>query len=211
MKQYEAAAPFAGFYESVHNQTIDSQIIELASDRIENANIVEFLNDNVNFGAVFESYAQAYTEYLNEQLNIGLVFNRLVSPRFYNYSTDKIIVMIKQKHIKKMFSQLVTNKKGKIMSYRADFREILRNQHVSFIPDTWKSLKTMLNSGSESDRAVIMDTLVRLYCEYSLEEIDHNFIDSTMGFYDNLNDSILSTLDAEKLAQYEALISEVTQ
>lgn len=88
---------FGGFYESIHSNIIDSYIEDYEYDWEE-----------VNYKSTYKIYAKDYIKVLNQKLDTNIVFKGLVSPKFYNYSTDYINVDISKKDIIKLF-QYVRN------------------------------------------------------------------------------------------------------
>ena len=88
---------FGGFYNSIHSDIIDNYIENL-----------EYDFENVDYKTTFEIYAKDYIKILNQKLDTNIIFKSLVSPKFYNYSTDFINVEISKKDILKLF-QYVRN------------------------------------------------------------------------------------------------------
>ena len=88
----ETKINFCGFYESIHSYIID-----------DNIELNEYDWEKVNYKSTFEIYAQDYIKILNKKLDTNISFKNLVSPKFYNYSTDYINVEISKKDIIKLF------------------------------------------------------------------------------------------------------------
>lgn len=88
---------FGGFYESIHSDIIDTYI-----------EMMEYNWEDVNYISTFEIYSKDYIKVLNNKLDTNISFKALVSPKFYNFSTDKINVDISKKDILKLF-QYVRN------------------------------------------------------------------------------------------------------
>ena len=93
----ETTVNFGGFYDSIHSYIID--------DYIE---VYEYNFENVDYKATYQTYAEDYIKVLNQKLDTNIVFKGLISPKFYNYSTDNINVEISKKDIIKLF-QYVRN------------------------------------------------------------------------------------------------------
>tara|TARA_Y100000385_G_scaffold272823_1_gene314032 strand:- start:63 stop:566 length:504 start_codon:yes stop_codon:yes gene_type:complete len=70
---------FGGFYHSIHSDEIDS--------RIEHFEIDE---DNINYKETCNSYCIEFIDSINDMLELDLKFIQIDSPRFYNFTTDKI-------------------------------------------------------------------------------------------------------------------------
>lgn len=90
----EIRIPFAGFYDSFHDSALDDALAQAFRD--DSGTIDREAHDSaynrVKWRSVHESYASEYSSVLSDECAIpGLTFNRLYSPREYNFSTDEII------------------------------------------------------------------------------------------------------------------------
>lgn len=105
--------PFAGFYESVHSQQIDSAQERDAehfasSDNdlypeavgMDESDLNEILFEMADYRKGYEKYARDYVSafagFVHQETGIalGLEFEKLESPREYNYGTDRIFAYI---------------------------------------------------------------------------------------------------------------------
>jgi len=82
---------FGGFYHSIHSELID--------DRIEYFEIDE---DKVNYKETYNSYCIEFIDSINDMLELDLKFIQIDSPKFYNYSTDKIEAEINENDFNKL-------------------------------------------------------------------------------------------------------------
>ena len=82
---------FGGFYHSIHSELID--------DRIEYFEIDE---DKVNYKETCNSYCIEFINSINDMLELNLKFIQIDSPKFYNYSTDKIEAEINENDFNKL-------------------------------------------------------------------------------------------------------------
>ena len=82
---------FGGFYHSIHSDEIDS--------RIEHFEIDE---DNINYKETCNSYCIEFIDSINDMLELDLKFIQIDSPKFYNYSTDKIEAEINENDFNKL-------------------------------------------------------------------------------------------------------------
>jgi len=71
--------PFGGFYESIHSEQVNVYIDQMGYDW-----------EKVNFNATYLSYSKALLNYIESEINTPLKFIGLNSPKFYNFTTDKI-------------------------------------------------------------------------------------------------------------------------
>jgi hypothetical protein len=105
--------PFSGFYESVHDQQLDQaqeRDAEYFASRdndsypnavgMEESDLNEILFEMADWHKAHTSYAERYTNnftgYVKQEtgMDLGLVFEKLDSPRFYNFETDRIFAFI---------------------------------------------------------------------------------------------------------------------
>jgi len=82
---------FGGFYHSVHSDILDIQI-----------DYFEIDEDNVNYKETCNSYCNEFIDSLNDMLELELKFIKIDSPKFYNFSTDKIEAEINENDFNKL-------------------------------------------------------------------------------------------------------------
>lgn len=105
--------PFAGFYESVHDRQLD-QAMEMDADHfasrdnedypnavgMEESDLNEILFEMADWGKAHadyaESYVGAFAGFVHREtgLELGLEFEKMESPREYNFGTDRIFAYI---------------------------------------------------------------------------------------------------------------------
>jgi len=82
---------FGGFYHSIHSDEIDHKI-----------EIFEIDENNVNYKETYNSYCIEFLDSLNDMLELNLKFIQIDSPRFYNFTTDKIEAEINESDFNKL-------------------------------------------------------------------------------------------------------------
>ena len=107
---HEIFIPFAGFYESIHNDAIESCIMAESVD--DNGDIITDRYDKIyeltDFKLVHNLYAKKYVENLVAEINTinSLTFKSLISPKYYNFETDRILASISYNDIDFLFSNV---------------------------------------------------------------------------------------------------------
>lgn len=102
------AIPFSGFYESSHNAVIDDAIESYFQDENGEPQYPDNFWENFSYGNIFKEYAKLYCDSFNDWFNeltgldIKLEFESLESPKYYNYSTDRIFANISTEDLKKL-------------------------------------------------------------------------------------------------------------
>jgi hypothetical protein len=90
--------PFSGFYESIHDDAINSVIeMELENENINqdhyNSTHFDFTELRTHIAKTYlKSYCEAFESKFDKPLN--LQFDSIKSPRFYNFETDKLVAQI---------------------------------------------------------------------------------------------------------------------
>ena len=145
MNKLESTIPFDGFYESFISADIDHQIgqqIEWDCDLYDlNESEEEILYNNyltVNtsyfYNQIAEDYTNFYIDALNERLKgftLKAKFNLIISPREYNFETDRIFIEIEENHAVDFIEYIVKNYK-KELENRIEDRFRSRSGFISF-------------------------------------------------------------------------------
>tara|TARA_R110000824_G_scaffold357640_1_gene545215 strand:- start:754 stop:1251 length:498 start_codon:yes stop_codon:yes gene_type:complete len=90
---------FGGFYESIHSDNVENQIESWGYDW-----------EKVDYRKTCIDYSKNLLDYLNFELDFNLEFIDLISPKEYNFTTDKIECSISEKEFKKLKKEYINNK-----------------------------------------------------------------------------------------------------
>lgn len=85
--------PFSGFYNSLHEDELD-RALELLLDNSRgdaNNDLLNYAYDDVHWHEVMVAYAEAYVEALSQAIGIPITFKEMISPRDYNFETDRLL------------------------------------------------------------------------------------------------------------------------
>jgi hypothetical protein len=93
----EFSLNFGGFYESEHSQTIDNNIEIFGYDW-----------QKIDYKKTYVNYCKAYLNKLSEELKIELSFISLDSPKYYNFTTDKIFCSVSDEDFKTLLNEYDT-------------------------------------------------------------------------------------------------------
>jgi hypothetical protein len=140
--------PFQGFYESIHDHAITYAAEcfwhDEHGDTVETPEAESFFNDfratKPMLNAYCKEYVQAFNSWVEEETDtdLQLQFHNLVSPREYNFETDRIFCQIPKEVILRMLAE--TEVSGYCMEGRAKHYFTSHCGFVSFYdPDyhTW--------------------------------------------------------------------------
>lgn len=159
---------FGGFYESIHMDNIDSLIECLNSDN----EYPEYNFDNVNYKKTHLNYIKSYcyhlTDFIKSEYNINMSFNNLEldSPKYYNYSTDKILANIPANQIKELNSLMIKD---------ALFLEYLKERTQSY--DGYFSFYTYETALNNKD-----NILINYVLEFICDKFNRNFYFGDLEF-----------------------------
>jgi hypothetical protein len=139
---FEINIPFAGFYNSIHENEFECEIESLCEHFAQEAgrdipeSLLYRLRDSADWGNGRIDYAQAYVEaFSDEYLDGTATFAGMDSPQFYNFETDRIFVTIPRATLAKLWrntdratldrlcAERHTSRDGFASHYRPDWRE----------------------------------------------------------------------------------------
>lgn len=145
---------FGGFYHSIHSENIDYVVENLICTDNED-NFDQKMYDEFNWQEAHEKYCIEYLnqfeDWITDELELKetpqIEFKALISPRYYNYTTDKIEAEISKENSKEIrnalllsdysteFAQYVaertTSNSGYIPFYT--YKEVMQNKKGIFI------------------------------------------------------------------------------
>lgn len=101
----ETTIPFQGFYESDYSELVDSVIEDHFTDDHGEVNkaIASKVFDNTDYKGAYTQAAKLYTEYFAFEFKLKITFKELVSPREYNFTTDRIFCDIDLEEVKRIY------------------------------------------------------------------------------------------------------------
>lgn len=93
MKRIELELPFEGFYESIHDDAIDSTIDNYCHD--DDGNEIDGAYDriyesDIDWDKIRRDYCRQYIELVNGETGLHFEYLDMTSPREYNFTTDRL-------------------------------------------------------------------------------------------------------------------------
>lgn len=118
--------PFSGFYESIHSQEIDRAIESMFDDR-ETGEFAEWGSElswelDHDYSATCEQYSKEYVESMGHIYDLELTFDGVDSPRYYNYSTDRVFAKISRDSVARMWRATDSD----------DLRDMIKKRFTSY-------------------------------------------------------------------------------
>lgn len=87
---------FSGFYNSIHSKCIDMCIESYGIDW-----------EKIDYKATHNQYASDYVQELNRLIDTSLIFKDIDSPKFYNYSTDRLFCEVSDKEAMRIYNEVI--------------------------------------------------------------------------------------------------------
>jgi len=131
-----AIIPFAGFYESVHDDMLNNALGQVFWDRegqgCVHSNLLNRAHSLIKWGDVMKAYTKDYAERFADEFKLALTFESMQSPREYNFTTDRIFVELSADEAKRILAatdrealdtvaaDMFTSRSGFISSYSPD-------------------------------------------------------------------------------------------
>lgn len=132
--------PFSGFYESIHTDAIDNELFngiftDTNTGITNNDNLSNRADDSMDWNSLHIDYAKEYASQFAKEFDLKLEFESLHSPKYYNFSTDRIFCHISENEILRLWRETIpdtlektakemfTSCDGFISFYDSDFRQ----------------------------------------------------------------------------------------
>ena len=131
MKKIEIELPFSGFYESLHNQFLEDAIESAFNYDYETGGDVELGDDydqarwdaDINWPEIQENYSKAYVEEFGQEFDLDLEFVATTSPKYYNFSTDRIFANVPLEQIERIRKEAEAH---------VDYAEFIKERYTSY-------------------------------------------------------------------------------
>lgn len=136
---FSTLIPFSGFYYSIHSDILDTEENQMFSDSDEVEtydNLADIFYAHVNYSKVREEYARFYVNCLKDEIGLQFMeFEEMLSPREYNFETDRVFASVSRSDLLKMFHdvmgtvldetirEMFTSRSGFISYYSNDINE----------------------------------------------------------------------------------------
>ena len=196
MKKLESTIPFDGFYESFISADIEHQIgqqIEWDSD-IYDLNEDEqqvlwdsylSINRSYFYNQIAEDYTNFYIEILNRRLKgftLKAKFNLLISPKEYNFETDRIFIDIEKNHAIDFIKYIIKH-------YKKELENKIKERFTSR-DGFWSHYKNDLDLWTQNYSEWDHNQIGTCFELFDLEEEDINY-----SLREYLSETIMDNLD----------------
>ena len=103
--------PFSGFYCTLHESALDDAVEQMFSTDgcVVNHGLVDRAQFECEWRDVMKSYAKEYAEQFSREFDIPLEFDSMESPKYYNFTTDRIFCRVPLEVCIRLESELPDN------------------------------------------------------------------------------------------------------
>jgi hypothetical protein len=127
---FSSLIPFSGFYGSIHDSYMDG-VLEMREAEVSDC----------DWENVFEEYAKEYVKKLAEWMDVSLEYEELVSPKEYNFMSDRIFAKISRSD----FAKILCAVKGATLNNKVRQMFTSRSGFISHYPNNiseWGRIST---------------------------------------------------------------------
>ena len=120
----ETFIPFDGFYNSIHDAIIQNGCESCISDDYGNVHpiVAKEWVTLWEWRVVWDAYAKRFVEGFYDRTGIKVTFRELISPQYYNFTTDRILCDISEEEVTRIFNAVDREK----------LREAVKRRHSSY-------------------------------------------------------------------------------
>lgn len=132
-----ATIPFSGFYESHHNSAMSDALERMFQDDSGDIHpeLAQAASDALGWSRAFALYAGAYAKHFCEEFDIGGTFEKMVSPREYNFDTDVLYITLSEAEVARIVGHVDPARLAQLC--RDKFTS--RSGFISFYSPDWES------------------------------------------------------------------------
>lgn len=198
MKTVDIQIPFMGFYESWHDEKCSDAVESAFNYDQETGSDKElpdcFWDANINWSAIHNDYAKEYAKAFMEEFGFTGEFAELSSPRYYNYSTDRIFITVPKKQIDAIKAKVFADEKARaFVSEQFTSRDGFSSHYSNDLKDEDWTKEPL----DECQYGVILEAYIEL------QEREENFADWGEREWALVEDFELSSWDSVIDAQAE--------
>ena len=153
MTNKETTIPFSGFYETLASTILDDRL-EPDLDELPDNVDTDFIFDGIDYHKFNLDYSKAYADnfktwfFEETEIDINIEFKELDSPKYYNFTTDRIFCTIDEASIKKLADLCLSD--GAFCTYLKD-NFTSRDGFISSYSNDVFEWKEKQNDGYEFD------------------------------------------------------------
>ena len=184
----EIQLPFSGFYHSIHDMYIDNHIeyeieyleseLDYTEDQLEIIKDRFYMMDYAPIRKVIcEHYIDAYNAVFYDEydIHLDLEYSELISPKFYNFETDRLYALIDES----IFNDV------KALINKHDFKAMLKEKYAArsgFMP-----FQSTLDAIDNNDTVLFSAELLE-------QLLPEEIVVNNYQYSDNINEVIMNSI-----------------
>lgn len=206
----EIELPFMGFYESIHDEKIDDQILDGVAYHFEetlfqdlDVEKAQAISDamygaDIDWDELKNEYCEELVNKLASELEFDFTFSATTSPRFYNFETDRLFVKIPKEEALKV--------KKEVETYD-DWAETIHNRFTSY--DGFFSYFSNDATNEEWKKEDLAQCQWQVVFEayFKHNGIDYNEVETDCAYEIEELDSVNNAID-KVIAKYNETVKE---
>ena len=148
--------PFAGFYETHHDELITEAIeqgFNYNYETDEEQEVPDIWGADIDYTAIHIEYCKRFVEEFADAYDLTLEFDDMTSPREYNFSTDRLFVIAEKSQIDKIRKEVYEHS-GWAEYVKENFTD--RDGFWSFVSSDWQDEDWQKDVLSEAQYEVII-------------------------------------------------------
>jgi len=181
----ETTIPFDGFYNSIHDENLNRAVDDLFSDSRGDSvdKLVQkfWSEDSMDWGAVHNAYVKEYVKDFGERFKLAVIFEVMVSPKEYNFTTDRIFCKIELTEVTKMFNAV--DKKVLDEAIAANFTSY--DGFISFYKNSLDQWPSELSEWDHNQVGTLLSVFIRGHEDYT-EDFQYENMTNENGALDNI-------------------------
>jgi hypothetical protein len=127
---------FPGFYESILTSIIDR---EMEYEMQESGDNYDEIEKRFDYGEAMESVARGWVQAFAQETGVPVEFESLKSPRQYNFTTDRVYVLLPESYVIKMREEVDPNTlRSVVEKYFTSCDGFISHYSPDIEDDSWK-------------------------------------------------------------------------
>lgn len=191
--------PFSGFYYSIHDSELDEALkMDFSDDtgcHLISEELYQKAFDLVDWRQAHNEYAKAYCEAFSDKFNLDLEFDELVSPKYYNFETDRIFAHISLETVTKLFNAIDKEYLNEVIKSRFTSYD----GFCSFYPNDLSEWPSDLSEWDCNHIGTLIQAFVELHCDNEFTQFNEYEV-FEYGSYETCY-HILNNQDNEELTR----------
>jgi hypothetical protein len=201
----EMLIPFAGFYGSVHSEEVDyvHESLSMNDHGERDETLWDHLFNACSWSGAYHDYAREYARLLAYKFKVKFEFKMMISPREYNFTTDRIYVEIELAEVRRLYTEIDKGVLRKLVKERCSSR----NGFISFYPNNVDVWSDDLEKWDHNMLGIMFEAWIET-TQTELDELDVMEVARSNG---KVEEWIFANMKPEDVTKYNQLRQETLE